>query len=72
MGDEAVVFYGRTIMRLAALGEGFSRICTTIVTERGAERAAAGLWRSIVGWLPRRNAPNRGTIKLLVGLKKIT
>ena len=72
LGGEAVVFYERTIMRLAALGEGFPRICNTIALERGAERAAAGQGRSIIDRLPRRGAPNRGTIKLLMGLIEIS
>lgn len=72
LGGKAVVFYGCTIMRLAAIGEGFSRICKKIALERAAERAAAGQGRSIIDWLPRRSAPNRGTRKLLVGLMEIT
>ena len=67
-----MVFYGRKIMRLAALGDGFSRICRKIALGRAAERAAAGQGRSIIDRVPRRSAPNRGTSKLIVGLVEIT
>ena len=36
--------------------------------KKGAERAAAGQGQRILDWLPRRNQPNRGPNKSVVGL----